>query len=334
MSCDGDKEMTVKAAYYAAMRTFLGRRLVSSIASALALSVLVFLLIRLVPGDAVTMWIGQEGSMTPDVQRTLRKMFGLTDPLPIQYLHWLGDLLQGDLGYSFRSRLRVTSLMGRSLPITAELAAVAMLLSAAIAIPLGILSAVRRNTPTDLAARLLGLVGLSMPSFWIAVLFILISATCFKWLPALIYVGLLKNPIENLKQMAMPAVALGLPLMAVVMRMTRSTMLEVLGQDYVRTARAKGVAERRTLSRHALKNALIPVVTVMGIQLGRLLGGAVIVEQIFGVPGVGTLLVAAITERDYPIVQGTVLLMGLLFILVQLIVDLCYSLIDPRIRYA
>ncbi len=334
MSCGGDKEMAVKAAYYAAMRTFLGRRLVSSMASALALSLLVFLLIRLVPGDAVTMWIGQEGSMTPDVQLTLRKMFGLTDPLPIQYVHWLGDLLRGDLGYSFRSRLRVTSLMGRSLPITAELATMAMLLSAAIAIPLGILSAVRRNTPTDLAARLLGLVGLSMPSFWIAVLFILISATYFKWLPALNYVGLLKNPVENLKQMAMPAVALGLPLMAVVMRMTRSAMLEVLGQDYVRTARAKGVAERRTLSRHALKNALIPVVTVMGIQLGRLLGGAVIVEQIFGVPGVGTFLVAAITERDYPMVQGTVLLMGLLFILVQFLVDLCYSVIDPRIRYA
>lgn len=271
--------------------------------------------------------------MTPDVQRTLRKMFGLTDPLPVQYLHWLGDLLKGDLGYSFRSRLRVTSLMGRSLPITAELASMAMLLSAAVAIPLGILSAVRRNTPTDLAARLLGLVGLSMPSFWIAVLFILISATYFKWLPSLIYVSLLKNPVENLKQMAMPAVALGLPLMAVVMRMTRSAMLEVLGQDYVRTARAKGVAERRTLSRHALKNALIPVVTVMGIQLGRLLGGAVIVEQIFGVPGVGTLLVSAITERDYPMVQGTVLLMGLLFILVQFFVDLCYSIIDPRIRY-
>ncbi len=334
MSCGGDKEMAVKAAYYAAMRTFLGRRLVSSMASAVALSLLVFLLIRLVPGDAVTMWIGQEGSMTPDVQLTLRKMFGLTDPLHIQYVHWLGDLLRGDLGYSFRSRLRVTSLMGRSLPITAELATMAMLLSAAIAIPLGILSAVRRNTPTDLAARLLGLVGLSMPSFWIAVLFILISATYFKWLPALNYVGLLKNPVENLKQMAMPAVALGLPLMAVVMRMTRSAMLEVLGQDYVRTARAKGVAERRTLSRHALKNALIPVVTVMGIQLGRLLGGAVIVEQIFGVPGVGTLLVAAITERDYPMVQGTVLLIGLLFILVQFLVDLCYSVIDPRIRYA
>ncbi len=322
------------ASFCAQMRTYLLRRALSSLASALALTVLIFLLIRLVPGDAVTMWIGQEGSMTPEVQRTLRKMFGLTDPLPVQYLYWLGDLAKGDLGYSFRSRLRVGLLMERSLPVTAELASLAMLLSAAVAIPLGILSAVRRNTPTDLIARLLGLVGLSMPSFWIAVLLILIAATTFKWLPALIYVSPLKNPLENLKQMAMPMVALGLPLMAVVMRMTRSAMLEVLNQDYVRTARAKGVAEPRTLSHHALKNALIPIVTVMGIQLGRLLGGAVIVEQIFGVPGVGTLLVAAITERDYPVVQGTVLLMGLLFISVQFLVDLCYGYIDPRIRYS
>ena len=215
------------------MRTYLPRRLLSSVASALALSMLIFLLIRLVPGDAVTMWIGQEGSMTPDVQRTLRKMFGLTDPLPVQYLHWLGDLLRGDLGYSFRSRLRVASLMGRSLPVTAELAVLAMLLSAAVAIPLGILSAVRRNTPTDLIARLLGLIGLSMPSFWIAVLFILISATYFNWLPALNYASLLKNPLENLTQMAMPVVALGLPLMAVVMRMTRSAMLEVLNLSLI-----------------------------------------------------------------------------------------------------
>jgi len=315
------------------MRTFLLRRLISTFAGALALSVLIFLLIRLVPGDAVTLWIGQEGTMTPEVQKTLRKMFGLTDPLPVQYLRWLGDLLQGDLGYSFRSRLPVAQLMGRSLPITIELAAMAMLLTAAIAVPLGVLSAVRRNTPTDLIARLLGLVGLSMPSFWLAVLFILISATYFDWLPSLIYVSPLKDLAENLKQMVMPTVALALPLMAVVMRMTRSAMLEVLNQDYVRTARAKGVAEQVMLLRHAMKNALIPIVTVMGIQLGRLLGGAVIVEQIFALPGVGTLLVSAITERDYPMVQGTVLAMGLLFILVQLLVDLCYGYIDPRIRY-
>src|SRR3972149_5257488 len=315
------------------MRTFLLRRLISTFAGALALSVLIFLLIRLVPGDAVTLWIGQEGTMTPEVQKTLRKMFGLTDPLPVQYRRWRGALLQGALGYSFRSSLPVAQLMGRSLPITIELAAMAMLLTAGLPVPLRGLSAVRRNTPTDLIARLLGLVGLSMPSFWLAVLFILISATYFDWLPSLIYVSPLKDLAENLKQMVMPTVALALPLMAVVMRMTRSAMLEVLNQDYVRTARAKGVAEQVMLLRHAMKNELIPIVTVMGIQLGRLLGGAVIVEQIFALPGVGTLLVSAITERDYPMVQGPVLAMGLLFILVQLLVDLCYGYLDPRIRY-
>ncbi len=315
------------------MKAFLVQRLISTLAAALALSILIFLLIRLVPGDAVTTWIGQEGTMTPEVRKTLRKMFGLTDPIPIQYLHWLGDALQGDLGYSFRSRLPVTLLMWQALPITLELAVIAMLVSVAVAVPLGTVSAVRRNTPTDVLARFVGLLGLSMPSFWLAVLLILASATYFKWLPSLIYVSPLKNLTENLKQMMMPSVSLGLPLMAVLMRMTRSTMLEVLNQDYVRTARAKGVTEQTTLSRHALKNALIPIVTVIGIQLGRLLGGAVIVEQVFGVPGVGTSLISAISERDYPMVQGTVLMMGLLFIFVQFFVDLCYGYIDPRVRY-
>lgn len=315
------------------MKTFLVRRLLSTLAAAFALSVLIFLLIRLVPGDAVTMWVGQEGTMTPEVRATLRKMFGLTDPLPVQYLHWLADVLRGDFGYSFRSRLPVTQLLRRSLPITIELAALAMLTSAVVALPLGIVSAVKRNTPTDVLARLLGLVGLSMPSFWLAVLLILISATYFRWLPSLIYVSPWKDLAANLGQMMMPAFSLGLPLMAVVMRMTRSTMLEVLSQDYVRTARAKGVAERVMLARHALRNAFIPIITIMGIQLGRLLGGAVIVEQIFGIPGVGTELVSAIGERDYPMVQATVLMMGLLFILVQFLVDLCYGYLDPRIHY-
>jgi peptide/nickel transport system permease protein len=315
------------------MRTYLLRRLLSIVASVFALSILIFLLIRLVPGDAVTLWIGQEGTMTPEVRRTLRTMFGLTDPLPVQYVRWLGDLARGDLGYSFRSRLPVTALLVRALPVTLELGVIAVVVSAAIALPLGIFSAVKRNTVGDVLARLLGLVGLSLPSFWLAVLLILVSATYFRWLPSLIYVSPLVNPVQNLTQMLMPAAALGLPLMAVVMRMTRSTMLEVLGQDYVRTARAKGVAERALLARHALRNAMIPIVTVMGIQLGRLLGGAVIVEQIFGMPGLGTQLIAAIGERDYPMVQGTVLVMGVLFILVQFAVDLCYGYMDPRIRY-
>jgi peptide/nickel transport system permease protein len=316
------------------VRAFLIQRAISSLAGALALSLLVFGLIRLVPGDAVTMWLGQEGSMRPEVQLTLRRMFGLADPIHVQYLRWLGDLLHGDLGFSFRSRQAVAPLIGQALPITIQLAAMAIILSSIVAIPLGVLSAIKRNTPLDVLARLLALAGLSLPTFWIGVLFILVSTTVFNWLPGLFFVSLTRDPVENLKQMAMPAVALALPLMGVVMRMTRSALLEVLGQDFVRTARAKGAAEIRVLMLHALGNALIPIVTVLGIQLGRLLGGAVIVEQIFGLPGVGTLLVSAILERDYPMVQGAVLAMGLLFILVQVLVDLSYAAIDPRVRYA
>ena len=316
------------------LRTFLIRRVFSTLAGALALSILVFALIRLVPGDAVTMWIGQEGTMHPEVQRTLRKLFGLSDPPHLQYLSWLGDLLQGNLGYSFRSRLPVVPLILQALPVTLELGVLAMLISVSVALPLGILSAARRNAPIDLGARLLGLIGLSMPSFWIAVLLILASTTVFTWLPPLIYVGLFKDPLVNLQQMAMPAVALSLPLMGVVMRKPRSAMLQVLNQDFIRTARAKGLTESRLRVRHALKNAFIPIVTVLGIQLGRVLGGAVIVEQIFGLPGLGTLLISALTGRDYPMVQGAVLIIGGLFMLVQFVVDLSYTYLDPRIRYA
>lgn len=315
------------------MRTFLLRRSVSTLAGILALSIVVFTLIRLVPGDAVTMWLGQEGSMSPEVQQTLRKMFGLSDPPLVQYGQWLADLLQGNLGYSFRSRQAVVPQITQALPVTIELAVLSMLVSLLVALPLGILSATRRNTPLDFVARVFGLIGLSMPNFWIGVLLILVSSTVFNWLPSLIFVSFFKDPVENLKQMAMPSIALALPLMGVVMRMTRSAMLEVLNQDYMRTARAKGLAEATVLTRHALRNAMIPIVTVIGIQLGRLLGGAVIIEQIFGLPGIGSLLISAITERDYPMVQGTVLLVGTLFILVQFLVDLSYAYIDPQIRY-
>lgn len=316
------------------MKTFLVQRVGFTLLGILSLTILVFLLVRLVPGDAVTMWMGQEGTMRPEVQQTLRKMFGLADPVHIQYLNWIGDAVQGNLGYSFRTRQPVLPSLLQALPITVELALLAMLLSAVVALPLGIISAVRRNAPADMFARLLGLIGLSLPSFWIAVLLILLTSTVFRWLPSLIYVPFVQNPAENLKQFALPAIALALPLMAIVMRMTRSAMLEVLDQDYVRTARSKGLPENSVLTHHALRNAWIPIITVLGIQLGRLLGGAVIIEQIFGLPGVGSLFISAIGERDYPMVQGTVLMMGILFILVQLVVDVSYAYVDPRIRHA
>jgi peptide/nickel transport system permease protein len=316
------------------MKTFFLHRVAFTLIGVLSLTILVFVLVRFVPGDAVTMWVGQEGTMRPEVQATLRKMFGLSDPMYIQYVNWLGDVARGNLGYSFRSRLPVLPSLLQALPITIELALLAMLLSAAVALPLGVISAVRRNASADVSARLLGLIGLSMPSFWIALLLILFTSTTLHWLPSLIYVSFVEDPIENLKQFALPAIALALPLMAIVMRMTRSAMLEVLDQDYVRTARGKGLPESSILTHHALRNAWIPIITVLGIQLGRLLGGAVIIEQIFGLPGVGSLFISAIGERDYPMVQGAVLMMGLLFIFVQLVVDISYAYIDPRIRHA
>lgn len=316
------------------MRNYLVHRLVSTVASLFALSLLVFLLIRLVPGDAVTLWIGQEGAMGPEAQLTLRRLFGLSDPLHIQYLNWVADVVRGNLGFSFRSHLPVLQSLVQAFPVTLELSLLAMMISVVVALPLGIISALKRNSAIDFIARLFGLIGLSMPSFWIAVLLILLASTTFHWFPSLIFASPFRSPVENLQQMAMPAVALALPLMAVVMRMTRSAMLEVLNEDYIRTARAKGLREPAIQVGHALRNAWIPIITVVGIQLGRLLGGAVIIEQIFGLPGIGSLFISAIGERDYPMVQGAVLLMGTLFIMVQLLVDLSYAYIDPRIRYA
>jgi len=314
------------------VRATLVRQVLSALAAALALTVLVFVLIRLIPGDAITLWIGQEGSMPPQVQQTLRRMFGLTDPVYQQYLRWLGDLVRGDLGYSFRSRLPVAPLLLQAVPYTVELAFGATLVSTLVAVPLGVLSAVRRNSWLDVLARLLALVGLSMPTFWIGVLLILLSSAAFHWLPSLSYVGFFQNPWQNAQQLFMPCLTLALPLMGVVMRMTRSSVLEVLGQDYVRTARAKGIAAQLVLVRHALPNAAIPIVTIVGIQLGQLLGGAVIVEQIFGVPGLGTALISSISERDYPVVQGAILITGLAFILIQFLVDISYSFLDPRVQ--
>jgi peptide/nickel transport system permease protein len=314
------------------MRATLLRQLVSALAAALALTVLVFALIRLIPGDAITLWIGQEGSMPPQVQETLRRMFGLSDPMYQQYLRWLGDLLRGDLGYSFRSRLPVAPLLLQAVPYTVELALGATLVSTLVAVRLGVLSAVRRNSWLDVVARLLALIGLSMPTFWIGVLLILVSSAVFHWLPSFSYVGFFQDPWQNVQQLFMPCLALALPLMGVVMRMTRSSVLEVLGQDYVRTAHAKGMGARPVLVRHALPNAAIPIITVLGIQLGQLLGGAVIVEQIFSVPGLGTALISSISQRDYPVVQGAILMTGLSFILIQLLVDISYSYLDPRIQ--
>src|SRR4051794_892230 len=312
---------------------YLLRRLALAVVVLFGVSILIFTIVRLLPGDVIDMMIGTEGSMTANQQRIVRDRYGLNDAWPVQYVKWMGGILQGNLGTSFRTGQDVLPLIASRLPTTLELAFLAVLLSTVIAIPLGVISALSRNGWTDFVARLVGLIGLSVPNFWLATILILVASFQFRWSPALIYVPPTQDPISNLQQMLLPTISLAVFLTAIVMRMTRSTVLEVLGEDYVRTAFAKGLRERVVLTRHVLRNALIPVVTIVGLQAGTLLGGVVVIEQLFGLPGLGWTLLTGIYQRDYPVVQGTVLFFALVFALVNLLVDLTYSQLDPRIRY-
>jgi peptide/nickel transport system permease protein len=297
-------------------------------------SLLVFSMVRIIPGDIVDIMIGPELYVGAEYRAELRAKFGLDKPIYVQYLAWIGQILQGNFGSSLRNNEPVLGTIMRRLPLTAELALLSVALSAIVAIPLGVISAMRRNSPLDFLVRLLAMVGLSVPNFWLAAMLLLLMGVVFRWQPSLRLVSFFEDPITNLQQLAMPTVALSLASMAVVMRMTRSSMLEVLRQEYIQTARAKGLLPRVIMVRHALKNALIPVVTVMGVQLGGLLGGTVVIEVIFGLPGLGRLLLDAISARDYPMLQGTVLFIALMFVMVNLVVDLTYALLDPRIRYS
>jgi peptide/nickel transport system permease protein len=314
------------------MVRYLARRLVLLVPVLFGVSVLVFVLIRLIPGDVVDVLLGTE-AVNPEIREEIRALFGLDAPMYVQYGRWLGGVVRGDFGVSLRTGQPITTAIGRNLPVTIELALLSVLLSSSVAIPLGILSALKRSSATDLITRLTGLIGLSFPSFWLATMLLLISSLYFRWLPPPIFVSLRENPSQNLAQMALPTISLAAGLSAIVMRMTRSAMLEVLRRDYVRTARAKGLPERAVVVRHALKNALIPVITVIGVQAGYLLGGAVVIEQIFSLPGLGWLLLNGVYQRDYPMIQATVLLLALFFVLTNLLVDLAYALLDPRIRY-
>jgi peptide/nickel transport system permease protein len=312
---------------------YVSRRLLLMLPSLAGISVAVFLLLRLIPGDVVDALIGAEFTLSPEARASLLRLLGLDVPIHVQYLTWVWAVLNGDLGRSLRSGQPVLDLLLLRLPITAELSLLALALSVVIAIPLGVVSAVHRNSRVDFLARLFGLLGLSLPGFWLATMLILVASLYFKWLPPIIFISLRDDPVGNLKQMLLPTISLAMPLMAVTMRLTRSAMLEVLRQDYVRTARAKGLRERVVVYRHALRNALVPVVTIVGIQMGHLLGGAVIIEQIFGLPGVGWMLLQGIYQRDYPVVQGGVLFVAVVFLFLNLFVDLLYAYLDPRIKY-
>ncbi len=298
------------------------------------MSLLIFLMLRLLPGDIVDILAGPDPQTTSAARDQLREAMGLNEPLPVQYLQWLGALLTGNPGDSLRSGIPVAELLANSLPITVQLAFMATLIATVVAIPLGIVSAVRRDTGLDFLARIGGLIGLSLPNFWLATLALLVTSKVFSWVPSTRYISPIDDLGGNLLQMILPATALAVQLMAIEMRMTRTTMLEVLNQDYIRTARAKGLRNRLVVYRHALRNALIPVITVVGFQLGALLGTSAIVEVIFGLNGVGNTLLQAIFNRDYPLVQAATLYLATIFVLINLAVDVLYAYLDPRIKQA
>lgn len=303
------------------------------VATLLGVSVIVFGMMRLIPGTVVEQLLGQSALVGEETIRALREFFGLDRPWYVQYFEWLGGLLRGDLGVSWRSNRSVLSLILSRLPVSAELAVLAVAWSMLIGIPMGVLAALRRGSTSDSVIRFASTLGLSVPAFWQGTLLILLFSIYLQWMPSIQWVSIRENVWVNLSIIALPALTLGTATAAMISRMTRSTMLDVLGHDYVRTARAKGVSEPRVIRHHALRNALIPVVTVAGVQMGYILGGIVVVEDVFNLPGIGRLLLDAVFQRDYPIVQSTILVGATLFMGLNFLVDLLYAVIDPRIQY-
>lgn len=311
---------------------FLRRILFVFLPTLLGISILVFTIMHFIPGSFVDVLIGFGTDVSPEQIARIEKSYGLDKPLPVQYLFWLGNVLRGDLGNSLRSGKPVLAEIVRRLPVTLEVTALAVGMAILLAIPAGVISAVRQNAFGDLLARLLALTGLSVPNFLIGTLLILFVSLYLPIFPTTGYVPPSEGLMANLRSVFLPSISLSLGMSASLMRMTRSSLLEELRHDYIRTARGKGLAENVVILRHALRNALIPVVTVIGIRIGYLLGGTVIIEEIFSLPGMGRLALNAIYQRDYPIVQGTVLFIAFAFVLVNMVTDLTYSLLDPRIR--
>jgi len=315
------------------MLHYLLRRLIAIVPVLLLVSLIVFAAMRFLPGDVVLALLQDAGSFPPDKMAQFRQELGLDRPFPEQYLTWLGGVLRGDLGNSLYSNRPVLGEIVRTFPITLELVLAGLVLSLCIAIPLGIVSAVRQDSGLDYLSRLIAICGLSFPDFWLGTLTILGLSLFFGYLPPITFISPFQNPWANVQQVIFPSIILGFRISAITNRMVRSSLLEVLRQDYVRTARSKGLRERTVIIRHALKNAFIPILTVIGSLFGRLLGGSIVLETVFLIPGMGRLVYDAVFKRDYPMVQGIVLTMTLVMITANLLVDLAYSWIDPRIRY-
>ncbi|MEN4960844.1 ABC transporter permease [Pseudomonas syringae] len=314
------------------MLMFILRRLLSSIPTLILVSLFVFTLQKLLPGDPVLAMAGEERD--PAVMEYLRDKYRLDDPIPLQYLNWVGNVLTGDLGTSLRTEQAVTTLLASKLPVTIELAVLSLLIALLIGIPTGIISAVRKGTAVDYGANVVALSGISIPHFWLGILLIMVFAVKLQWLPASGFVPMGEDFGQNLKTLILPAFVLGAGLSGILMRHTRSAMLEVLRTDYVRTARAKGLFPRTVILKHALRNALMPIVTLTTLLFGELLGGAVLTEQVFSIPGFGKMIVDAVFNRDYAVVQGVVLCVAIGFLMLNLLADVLYRLINPRLRTA
>lgn len=314
------------------MLAYILRRLLLLIPVLFGVSLIVFTLIRLIPGDPASIAIGVDRRISAEQREAIRKSYGLDQPLPVQYVKWMGHVLQGDLGNSLRTRRPLMDELQLRLPVTVQLAVMAGIIGTIPAVAVGVLAAVKRNSWADYAATIVTLLGISVPNFFLAILLVLCFSFWLDWLPNIGFKKLTDDPAQNIKTMIMPSVALALPLAAVIMRNTRSAVLEVMSQDYVRVARAKGLAGETVLRRHVLRNAAIPIITVAGIQVATLLGGTVIIETIFGLPGIGRYIYEAISNRDYPVVQGVTLVISTLFVLISVMVDILYAVTDPRLR--
>jgi len=319
------------------MARFLLRRLLAFIPTLIGISLLVFFVIRQIPGDAITTRLGAEAAadLTPEQQAAYRTYFGLDKPLTIQYLEWAGRLLTGDFGQSEVRREPVITAILKSFPLTLQLTAMSLLIALLLGLPIGVFAALRPNSVPDLVLRTVSLIGLSIPGFWLGTLIILFLSVTFHFMPnAGRFTPLNEDMGRNLTQMIFPALTLGIGFSASIMRTTRAVMLETLAQDYIRTARAKGLRPRRILLAHALRNGLIPIITLIGIEMGYLLGGSVLIEEVFALPGLGRLTYTAIQQRDYALAQGAILFIAFNFVLINLIVDFLYSVADPRVSHA
>jgi peptide/nickel transport system permease protein len=311
---------------------YIVKRLLSLIPVLIGVSLIVFFMVRLIPGSALQMYMGTQVEATPEQMEQLKRLFGEDKPIPVLYVEWVGDIMRGDFGYSLRTGRPVLPDILSRLPISLELTLYSLVLALIIGIPLGILSSLKQDTFGDFVNRIIGLIGLSLPQFWLAALLVIAFSSSQGWIPMGNYVSLFENPLQNLKMFFLPSLAIGFGFAAVVMRYTRNSMLEVLQMDYVRTAKAKGLPKRKVIIIHALKNAILPVITVTGFNAGYLLGGSIVIEEVFALPGMGRLALYAINQRDYPVIQAIMLVIASLFVLVNLVTDLVYAMADPRIR--